>query len=45
MTEIQIELERRILHGLACEWELAVLELDPKAQLKPVFQAHNCLSH
>lgn len=41
------ELERRILHGLTCEWEAALLNLDPiKRQLirRPLFSIKNLKS-
>ena len=44
---IQEELERRILHGLSCEWDLAVQELNSAYQeklRKPLFGLHDMKS-
>ncbi len=46
-NEIQMELERRILHGLVCEWELAAAELGLRGQRnlrKPTFSLHEMKS-
>ncbi len=40
-SRIQEELERRILHGLSCEWEAAVADLDVayrRMMVKPLFK-------